>query len=165
MIVAIPTLLLEENYRELRGGKRRFVLIQQVRYKLDHDTGMRVVFRDGSGKIWMTIDREWIIIEEGYAWNGASPKWWVICRWVGTPDPHASRPGTLLHDILRQFDHTEHSYSSQKIDTAFWDAMHLSKFCLKDEYHGAVLALGGLYKRATGGSRDCTSEIVHIYIP
>lgn len=153
MIAAICPFLEGLDYRELRGGRYRFQLLEAVTVILDHDPGRDVDFADGEGKVWMRLRGRLLTIEAGYAWNGASPKWWAMGRWWGTPDPERSRLGSLFHDCLRQFDATEHSFTSIEIDACFWDIMRLSRFCGGDIYHGAVRKLGGAYAKASRGDK------------
>ena len=151
MIAAIRPFAEGEDYRELRGGIYRFLLLKAVAVILDHDPGRDVDFRDAEGKTWLRLRGRRLTIGAGYAWDGASPKWWAFGRWWGTPDPESCRLGSLFHDCLRQFDATEHSFTGIEIDAAFWDIMRLSRFCGADTYHGAVRKLGGIYAKASRG--------------
>lgn len=67
------------------------------------------IFCDAKGKEWMRITHFGILIRAGYAWNGCTPKrWYPVLGWVGTPDFKETILGSLFHDALYQFHHTQH---------------------------------------------------------
>ena len=119
------------HFRELspKEGKcrYRFQTIQHVRFRMEGLVDEREVisFRDATGDQWMQIDRFGILISEGYAWNGSSPKRWVpILGWVGTPDFECTIPASLVHDALYQFHACQHMpMHRSEVDALFYDVM------------------------------------------
>ena len=151
----------DENveYRQLhptKEGKRRwrFVTNRRIRIHLKGITECSIYFHDRDGKVWMTIDRFGILIEEGYAWNGCSPKRWVWpFGWCGTPDFKSTILASLVHDALYQFACTEHfPLHRSEVDAIFYHIIVMSG----DEdigsiYHGAVRKFGSWEDRPKNG--------------
>lgn len=134
------------EYRQLHptkeGKKRwRYTTLRGVRVPIKGITDKAIYFHDSAGKIWMRIDRFGIYIEEGYSWNGCSPKRWIWpFGWCGTPDFKSTILASLVHDVLYQFACTEH-FPLHRSDV---DAIFYSIICMSGDeqiagiYHGAV---------------------------
>lgn len=134
------------HYRQLHptkeGNRRwRFTTLRGTRLNLRGITERTIYFHDRNGKVWGRIDRFGIYVEEGYSWNGCSPKRWIWpFGWVGTPDFKSTILASLIHDILYQFACTEHfPLHRSEVDAIFYHIIAMSG----DEdiagiYHGAV---------------------------
>lgn len=144
----------QRSYVEMLGSdplskrKYRFRLVKSIATKIPHLAGHTDVisFRDGRGTEWAVIDRETLIVKEGYAWNGCTPKWWVgkpINRWFGTPDfPKVIIPSGF-HDACYQFINTQHfPLIRRECDMLFHSLMDQRDFYLADFYYAAVREFG-----------------------
>lgn len=134
------------EYTELRGGVYRFKLLQPISVRIDQLKNYKhfISFRDGKNVEWAHIYRDLLSISKDYAWNGASPKWWVpLLGWVGTPDPEATRMATLVHDVLYQFINTEHfPLNVEESNMIFYQIMRAHDFRFSNTYFGAVQDFG-----------------------
>jgi len=146
------------EYRQLHptreGGRRwRFVTSRTVRLAY-RGTTETIRYHDATGKIWAQHDAFGIRIEEGYAWNGCSPKRWIWpLGWLGTPDFAATILASLCHDIHYQFARTAHfPLTRSEVDALFFHtiAMHGEEE-LAAIYHGAVRKFGSWAKRPRNG--------------
>jgi len=99
-----PQIVGDFDYRE-QPGKWRFVLESELWIKCPKDWFGTHEFADAKGRVWSkTIGNYWII-SEGYAWDGCSPKFYLLGRHWGTPDFEATRAPSCLHDSMGQFRH------------------------------------------------------------
>lgn len=99
-------------------------------------------------KLWGVLRGDVLTIKSGYAWNGASPAWYLCGRWIGTPTPPSAMVPTLIHDLLFQFmDVRCAPWDRRQADNIFFNLMAQYRFRLKGTYHGAVAILGSLYRR------------------
>lgn len=93
-------------------------------------------------------NRIYIKIIEGYAWDGATPKFSVLdLFWIGTPDgclyegvPKLYYP-TLIHDFLLQF-RRELNLTRKQCDDRFLEEMRKKRFLLRGLYYWAVRIFG-----------------------
>lgn len=107
-------------------------------------------FTDTSDRLWLSIDDEGVItIEQGYAWDGCSPKWSLFGRIIGTPDgspsPLTGFPRTyfasLVHDALCQFaDDPAMPFTRAQIDQIFYDILQEDGWPAARLYYTAVRA-------------------------
>lgn len=147
-----PAFDLGVEYEELRGGNYRFKLLKPMTIQVPqlqwYDS--IVSFRDIDDNEWGSIEYDFITANEGYAWNGASPKVWVpLIGWVGTPDPVATRMATLFHDLLFQFFTTEHfPLSLKQSNEIFFDIMEYHNFKYANTYFGAVQDFSERYAKS-----------------
>jgi hypothetical protein len=138
------------EYRQLHptreGGKRwRFITTRGIRLPVKGITEKTIVYHDATGKSWARHDRFGIYVEEGYAWNGCSPKRWVWpFGWMGTPDFECTRLASLIHDIGYQFARTEHfPMHKSDVDSLFFECIAMTGNAdLASIYHGAVVKCG-----------------------
>ena len=86
----------------------------------------------------------YIRIFEGYAWDGATPKFSVLdLFWIGTPDGllYCGKPkiyySTLIHDFLLQF-RKELGLTRKQCDDRFLKEMTKNKFKLRWIYYLVV---------------------------
>jgi hypothetical protein len=140
------------HYRELSGGSYRFELLDDVSVTIpllaESGHSNVVSFRDCHNREWARLDGDTLTGRRGYAWNGATPKWWALNRWWGVPDYEATRLGTLVHDICFQFYRTH--YWPREMDFAACNALFHSimlarKFRLAHTYLGAVKDFGKFF--------------------
>lgn len=85
------------------------------RYQLDEDFVRKAPALDGIQftNQWFSIYNGVVCVKRGYAWDGASPSWYVpVLGWIGIPDGPVGKDGqrlayypTLVHDALCQFRH------------------------------------------------------------
>lgn len=147
-----PVFEQNKEYIELRGGKYRFKLLKPVTIQLPELNNHKgiVSLRDGSGFEWARIIDNTFTANIGYAWNGASPKWCIpLIGWVGTPDPHSTRLGTLFHDIMYQFILTaDFPISVKMANLIFRRVLIYNGFKWSNTYFGAVEDFGN---RAANG--------------
>lgn len=142
------------HYRQLRGGRYRFELLADVSIKIPCMAGASdsISFRDCKNVEWARIDGDTLTGRTPYAWNGASPCWWVnlgICGfWAGTPTPYPVVMATLYHDICFQFLRTYHwprQLSFSACNELFRDIMIQQGFRLANAYYGAVTDFGQFF--------------------
>ena len=110
------------------------------------------------------FENEWLCIQEdgkiilkgtnqnGYAWDGCSPKWeWIDITW-GTPDgrfdENTSLPITyfssMFHDVFYQFK-ADIPLSRKETDLIFKTMLQKAGFTLAGTYYGFVRLFGGLF--------------------
>lgn len=127
------------------------------KYKLQKDFDFTVDHKIQSSKIWLRDGERvlgyagyrkdtlsYIRVFEGYAWDGASPKFSVLdLFWIGTPDgclyegfPKLYR-ATLIHDSLLQF-RNQLGLTRKQCDDRFLEEMKKNKFKLRWIYYWAV---------------------------
>lgn len=139
------------HYEELRGshphshGDYRFRLLADVTLQLSalalHTRS--ISFRDAKRNEWARIDGDKLTIRRCYAWNGASPKWWLLGRWMGTPDFEPTRLATLVHDVCFQFLRVaDWPLQIDACNTLFYQIMVQQNFKLANTYFGAVTDFG-----------------------
>lgn len=124
-------------------------------YRLDREFRMPSSFT-GSAFVaeWLRIDADGTItIPEGYAWDGATPKFSLLDLLIlGVPDGIVSvRTGkprthhaTLVHDALYQY-FPWHDVTRKEIDVLFLEMMRQERFKLSWVYYTAVRLLGGFF--------------------
>jgi hypothetical protein len=146
---SIPVFEEGHEYRQLHPTKEgkcrwRYATTRGTRLSLRGVTEKNIYFHDRNEKVWGRIDRFGIYIEEGYAWNGCTPKRWIWpFGWCGTPDLN-TQLASLVHDFLYQFCRTEHfPLHKSDVDAIFYHTIAMSG----DEdiariYHGAVKKFG-----------------------
>jgi hypothetical protein len=148
------------EYRQLHptkeGGRRwRFKTCRGIRLRVDGIIDNRIIcYHDAIGKVWARHDRYGIYVEEGYCWNGCTPKrWYPVLGWCGTPDFHCTRLASLCHDVGYQFSRTEH-FPLHKSDV---DALFYHTICMAGDpdiasvYHGAVCKFGKWTEKPNNG--------------
>lgn len=149
-----------EHFRELspEEGKRiyRFITSRRVRLRIDGlAAGGRIIsFRGEDGREWMRIDRFGVVIAEGYAWNGCSPKRHVpLLGWIGTPDFKAVIGPSLFHDAFYQFSVTAHFPLHRfEVDAIFRQMIEdAGEEEIAAIYHAAVRKFGSWTGRPPGG--------------
>lgn len=147
------------EYRQLHPTKEggriwRFVTCRGVRLSMSGITDKIICYHDSYGKVWARHDQFGIYVEEGYAWNGCSPKRWVWpFGWIGTPDFKCTLIASLFHDIGYQFGCTEHfPLHKSDVDLIFYHtiAMHGDEEIARI-YHGAVQKFGTWSGRPKNG--------------
>lgn len=156
--VTLPEFAEGYHYTQLRGGKYRFKLLDDVELRLpvlQHHRN-NVSFRDYTGKEWMRIQGDLVTIRSGYSWNGCSPCIWVpLIGWVGTPTPYPVIMASLFHDALYQFLWTQFfPLRREQCDQVFYAIMDASKFRWKHTYFGAVTDFGKFFAGHTPGGGD-----------
>ena len=146
------------EYREMHPTKEgnriwRFKLLHGVRIKVEGITTNNIVYHDAAGKPWARHDKFGIYIEEGYAWNGCSPKRWVWPHWWGTPDFKCTLAASLAHDVHYQFSRTAHFPSNRsEVDSLFYDMILANgDFEIARIYHGAVRKWGSWSDKPSNG--------------
>jgi hypothetical protein len=137
------------EYRELSTkqgrGKWRFETLRQITHKL-HFFHPDVIFSDEYGIQWARIENDILHIRTGYTWNGCSPKLGALGLWLGTPDFHATRRASLIHDVLFQFSATDHHKATfAQCNEVFRRQMLRHDFALTEIYHAAVTKFGKPY--------------------
>jgi len=150
---------LDVDYRKLepvKEGKRRWRFITTRGVRL-HRRGLsdRIIFyHDKTGKVWARHDLLGLYIEEGYAWNGCSPKRWVWpFGWVGTVDFECTLLASLCHDVHYQFARTEHfPLHKSDVDLMFYHTIAMSgEPDIASVYHAAVNKYGKWSERVANG--------------
>jgi len=113
-----------------KEGKRRwrFVTARGVRLPLRNLSHHVICYHDAHGKVWARHDQFGLYIEEGYAWNGCSPKYWLpMLGWVGTPDFKCTLLASLCHDVHYQFAMTAHfPLHRSDVDNLFYHTIAMS---------------------------------------
>lgn len=149
----LPEFVEGRNYRELHpvteGHKTwRFVTTRGLRVPIRQMANLVsgvVLFHDATGKVWGHLDRFGLYIEEGYAWNGCSPKKWIWpLGWCGTPDFEATILASCVHDFLYQFARTEHfPLHRSDVDALFYHCVAMAGAPrVAGTYHAAVVKYG-----------------------
>lgn len=148
------------EYRQLHptkegGRKWRFITTRGIRLRIDGITTNQIIcYHDERGRVWARHDRFGLYVEEGYAWNGCTPKrWYPLLGWCGTPDFHCTRLASLCHDVGYQFSRTEHfPLHKSDVDSLFREtiAMHGDED-IAAVYHAAVVKYGKWYARPLSG--------------
>ena len=156
----LPKLISRFDYTENSGGKWRFTLNEEaIIYFSDERFGLHD-FKDAGGRLWASVHGRYVWIAPKYSWDGASPKFLIAGKWIGTPDYKSTRLATLFHDVLYQWLHLQCLKASGitrlKIDRLFGDVMRSQGFAFHWMYSGAVMAAGGIHRAITGGKRSGT---------
>ena len=136
------------RFTELPPQRRwRYVLDEPLQLSLPELLLGTHDFADEYGKVWLSLRRKALIVHEGYAWNGCSPKWGMFGKWIGTPDFAGTVMASGVHDSLCQFSHCRcMPLERGDIDEVFGAVMRLHGFRAWWLYYGAVAALGGVYR-------------------
>jgi hypothetical protein len=158
---SLPPFQEGRHYRQLHptreGGKRwRFVTMRPTRLKIIGivPLGTVISFRSADGVERGRIDYHGIVLAEGYAWNGCSPKRWVWpFGWMGTPDWECTRLASGFHDLLYQFARTEHfPLNRSDVDSIFYHCIEMSGDGeMAGIYHGAVRKFGSWTDKPRNG--------------
>jgi hypothetical protein len=148
------------EFRQLHPTKEgsrkwRFRTLHGIRLRVDGITDGRIIcYHDATGKTWARHDKFGLYVEEGYAWNGCSPKrWYPLVGWVGTPDFKCTLLASLCHDVHYQFARTEHfPMHRSEVDGLFRDtiAAH-DEDDIASIYHAAVRRFGHWHDRPQNG--------------
>ena len=106
---------------------------------------------------WMKIDDQGTITvkggkDDGYAWDGCSPKWNFIDLIIGTPDgrfdfatdKQITYYASMIHDALYQYK-DDIKLSRKEVDILFKLNLKRSAFKLSGIYYFFVRCLGGCY--------------------
>jgi hypothetical protein len=129
----LPQFIEGRQFRQLHptreGGKRwRYKTLRGIRLPVKGITEHTIVYHDATGKAWARHDRFGLYVEEGYAWNGCSPKRWVWpFGWMGTPDFKCTHLASLTHDVQYQFSRTDHfPLNRSEVDAMFRNTIELA---------------------------------------
>lgn len=138
------------QYRQLHptkeGARRwRFITTRPICVEIPGITEHAICYHDRRGKTWARHDRWGLHIQEGYAWNGCTPKRWVWpFGWMGTPDFESTRLASLCHDVAYQFSATRHfPLNRSDVDATFYHMIAMKgDEQLASIYHAAVRKFG-----------------------
>lgn len=133
-----------------KDPKYRFVLTEDFSFYVDLGKGYHEYRQNG--KVWAIYEDGVVVIKAGYAWNGASPAYRIAVSkfvyWLATPCPRSALIPTLIHDLSWQFAPLDRCiWDFNKGNEMFYMAMTITKFALRDIYHGAVVKIGPIYRR------------------
>jgi len=115
-------------------------------------------FQDHTGKTRMKLMRDGtIVVIQGYAWDGCTPKFCLLDILIGTPDGaidvESAHPKTwhasLVHDALCQFLSAGLPMSRAQVDGCFLKLMQERQFTLRYIYYAAVRLFAWLTKPLT----------------
>ena len=118
-------------------------------YTLDRDWA----FQDKKGRTRLLLTTDGTItVTRGYAWDGCTPKCFILDLVFGTPDgvvdTRTGHPKTyhasLIHDALYQFLPDGLPLSRAQADRCFLELMADADFALRNVYYSAVRAFGWL---------------------
>lgn len=133
-------------FRYEEGESYRFRLLEDVTIDIGPRLSGKHAWCDGS-KEWAVVSKGAITIRKGYSWDGASPKFRLLGRWVGTPDFEGTRLAALVHDCLYQFMDLEcMPIDRRDADWIFGSLMKEAGFPVAGIYFGAVAVFGGLWR-------------------
>ncbi len=153
MIRSLPPYRIGDHCKELqgyRGAVWRFRNNFDAKIILSFNTGIYCDFYDKVGNNWISIYGCEIIVRAGYAWNGCSPKKFILGRWIGTPDTQTNIIASLFHDALVQFINVpEFTLSKEQVDLIFYHIMEKRGFLLACQYYCAVVRFGK-YEKTDG---------------
>lgn len=146
------------HYKQLRGGKYRFELIEDVAIRIPALSAHRhrVSFRDGAGIEWARIEGDTLFVRKFFSWNGCSPCFWVpLLGWCGTPTPYPVIFASLIHDALYGYIWTENfPLTLKQCDDTFYNLMAANGFRGTSIYHGAVAKFGMIFAGREPGKGD-----------
>ena len=159
ILQSLPLFEEGRHFRQLhptREGKRlwRYTTTRGIRVSIHGLTEHAIVYHDATGRPWARHDRFGIYIEEGYAWNGCSPKRWVWpFGWMGTPDFKCTLLASLCHDVGYQFSRTDHfPLNKSDVDSLFYDTIYMAgEPDIAAVYHGAVCKFGKWTEKPNNG--------------
>lgn len=154
MNIQLPSFERGKDFEELspKDGKNTYRYKTKrcaiVRWSGCVPKGTKISFYDKNGREWLYIDDHHFIIHNHYAWDGCTPKKHIpIFGWVGTPDTEKTILASLIHDVLCQFQDTEHMpLSRYQIDNIFKNILKDKKFIFHDIYYMGV-RIGALTHR------------------
>lgn len=128
------------------NGRYRFITTRHIRFQIPGIIPRgKITFHDATRIQWLQIDPFGILLSEGYAWNGCTPKRWLpLIGWIGTPDFSATIIASALHDPLYQFHATRHfPLHRSDCDLLFKQAIQLGgEHELAAIYHAGVQKFG-----------------------
>lgn len=154
MILTIPPFKEGVHYERLKGTdprsnrKYRFILLKDVTLEVPMLAGRtaRISFRDVRQKEWARVSGSKLIMRAGYAWNGATPCFWFLFCWVGTPTPPPVVLPTLVHDICFQFLLCANwPIPFKEANDLFLALLKIHDFRLANTYYGAVRDFGSRF--------------------
>ena len=146
MIITLPSFNKDINFREMspKEGKDHYRFITKHNLRIAWSGyvpyGTRLSFFDKKGTEWLYMDHSCFIIKKGYAWDGCTPKRYLpILGWIGVPDFKKTLLASVIHDVLCQFQDTEHFPLSRfEIDNIFKIILERQKFLLSFLYYVGV---------------------------
>ncbi|MEN8825790.1 MAG: hypothetical protein ABF273_05485 [Wenyingzhuangia sp.] len=106
--------------------------------------------------------------EQGYSWDGCSPKWKILGKIIGTPDgridPKTNKPKTyyasMFHDAIYQYKNTQAMKISRKeADLIFLIMLKKAKFRFWRVYYLGVRIGGGFYGKWRTTSSQLPIEV------
>jgi hypothetical protein len=141
-----PALIGDHNYCENSGY--RFVLKAPLTIAINRHLG-RHQFADENGHVWLSIEGQFIMVSEGYATDGCSPKFKLGPAWVGTPDFLWTRLASTIHDAFYQFAHIPCCpLTRHEADHLFYDLMIMDIKRLKTKNPTWARIIAGGYRNA-----------------
>lgn len=163
----LPEFVEGVHYRQL-GSKEghnsyRFVTLQRLVLEVDipafYSGTIPMCLYDKSGKRWVILHQNKIIIEPNYAWNGCSPKKHTkFFGWVGTPDFKETIIASLFHDALLQFLNVPYyPFTREDCDRVFVRILKVQEFKLTFAYSIGVSV--GTFFQIGGPDDGCYAKI------
>ncbi len=131
-------------------------------------------FTDVDGTVRLTVERGGrLTVTQGYAWNGCSPKFFVLDLLVGTPDGAVFKPtgkpktyfASMVHDALYQFLDTGSPIKRADADKCFFRLLEESQFVLRHAYWLAVRVFGWFVWRGKKRVRKWHGRVVTGSLP
>tara|TARA_B100001094_G_scaffold333468_1_gene413030 strand:+ start:17934 stop:18371 length:438 start_codon:yes stop_codon:yes gene_type:complete len=120
----------------------RYILEQNWSYQHKNFEGVSLQHQ------WFTIEKGTLTIHKNYAWDGCSPKMYILgVGTLGTPDGalRYGRPWTyhasLVHDVLCQFRY-DLPFTKRQVIEVFYDQLHALRFPLRRLYVWVVKHFG-----------------------
>lgn len=131
--VQIPDFEIEKDYTEINSSRKyRFQTLRDITINFKHpliQRGTKMIFKDVKDKTWMVMEPFHVTISKDYCWDGCSPKWKVMGKWVGTPDFPETALASLVHDAFYQFESTDNfPLSREERDNIFYTILEESRF-------------------------------------
>jgi hypothetical protein len=141
-----PALIGGHYYCEKSGY--RFVLTSHLTVAVNRHLG-RHQFADESGRVWLTIEGNFIYVSSGYATDGCSPKTKLGPLWLGTPDFAWTRIASCIHDACYQFAHVPcFPLTRHESDHLFYGLMCMDIKRLKVPHGWWARQIAGGYRNA-----------------
>jgi hypothetical protein len=123
------------HWRRTRWGCWKFVLLHDTRLQAPCPIPDKS-FRDADGREWMRWEKGWIIIREGYAWNGNS----------FAPNTCRNIFGSVIHDAFYQASGVKgFPVSRAEADLLYLAILRSNRFLLATLYYSAVTQFGGIF--------------------
>lgn len=135
--------LTDFQYRE--GGDWRFELQKDASIRIKAFLGNHS-YHDHEGRLWLSLDGDVVTVHEGYAWDGASPKFKLLGKWWGTPDFLTTRMASMFHDALYQFMEMDcFPLKRVECDSLFGEIMKSKQSNVWWIFSNTVKVLGGIH--------------------